>query len=45
MSSWLWSWEWFPANLCVWILSVIVLLGCIWLIITIIKEIIDALIG
>lgn len=45
MSSWLWSWEWFPANLCVWILSVIVLLGGIWLIITIIKEIIDELIG
>lgn len=45
MSSWLWSWEWFPANLCVWILSVIVVLGCIWLIITIIKEIIDELIG
>lgn len=43
MSSWLWSWEWFPANLCVWILAVIVLLGGIWLIITIIKEIIDAI--
>lgn len=41
--NWLWSWEWFPANLCVWILSVIVVLGCIWLIITIIKEIIDAI--
>lgn len=43
MSSWLWSWEWFPANLCVWILAVIVLLGGIWLIITIIKEIVDAI--
>lgn len=43
--NWLWSWEWFPANLCVWILSVIVVLGAIWLIITIIKEIIDELIG
>lgn len=38
-----WTWEWFPANMCVGILSVIVLLGGVWIIITIIKEIIDAI--
>ena len=39
--SWLWTWEWFPVNLCVGILTVILLLWSIWLIIAIVKEIID----
>ena len=36
-----WTWEWFPANMCVGILSVIVLLGGIWMIVSIVKAIID----
>ena len=36
-----WTWEWFPANLCIGILTVIVVLGSIWLIISIFKAIID----
>ena len=39
--NWLWSWEWFPANLCVGILTIITLLCGIWLIVTIVKQIID----
>ena len=39
--NWFWTWEWFPANMCVGILSVIVLLGGIWLIITILEETVD----
>ena len=40
-----WTWEWFPANMCVGILSIIVLLGGIWLIITILDEIIEEIFG
>ena len=40
-----WTWEWFPANMCVGILSLIVLLGGIWLIITILDEIIEEIFG
>ncbi len=36
-----WTWDWFPANMCVGILAIIVLLGGIWLIISFIKGIID----
>lgn len=43
--SWFWTWEWFPVNLCVGILTVIVVLCAIWLIISILKEIIDEIVG
>ena len=43
--SWLWTWEWFPANMCIGILSILVVLCGLWLIIAIIREIIDELFG
>ena len=38
-----WTWEWFPANMCIGIMSIIVVLCGIWLIISIFKEIVDAI--
>ena len=36
-----WTWGWFPVNMVIGVLAVIVLLGGIWLIIAFIKGIID----
>lgn len=43
--NWFWTWEWFPVNMCVGVLSVIVLLGGIWMVVTMVKEIIDEIFG
>lgn len=43
--TWFWTWDWFPANLCVAIMSVIVLLCGIWLNIKLFKLIIDEIFG
>jgi hypothetical protein len=40
-----WTWDWFPANLCVGILTVILVLCAIRLIVLIIKDIIDDVFG
>ena len=40
-----WTWEWFPANMCIGILSILVVLCGLWLVIAIIREIIDELFG